>query len=936
MVDKRSSATLSLVAVLLAIAAMSCTQLLGALATLTVNPKSVTLVFGGTPSQATVHVDAKSASGGVDSYEVYSDNTQVATVTNKLSASFVIQAAGPGTTTITVTSASNKSEYVDVTVTGGGGGGGGAISVTGVSLNAAQTTLAVGGAQQMLTATVSPADATNQNITWTSSSPSVASVSSQGIVTPLAVGTTTVTVTTVDGGKTASCLVTVAATTTAVTGVSFVESDFSLQLGSTKFLHYTILPSNATNQNVSWSSSNSSVASITSGGLVTGITAGTATIKVTTSDGGYQASVVATVTGIPVASVSVNPATTTLLVGGTQTISATVLPNDAADKSVTWSTGNAQIATVSANGLVTGVGPGTTTITATTNSQGKTAFSTVNVTNTATAVTGVSLSTSALSLAVGATQNLVATITPANATNQNVTWSSTSPAVATVNTQGAVTAVSVGTAYIIVMTQDGMKTATSTITVTANVPVTGVSLSTTTTSMLPNATLTLYANVIPASATNKNVAWSSTNSAVASVTSAGLVTAHAVGSAMIIVMTNDGSFSATCNVTVTSSTVAVTGLNLSQTTLTLGVGTSHTLGATVIPATATNQALNWSSNNTNVAVVSTSGIVTAVGSGTAAIAATTVDGGFSASCAVTVTVPVTGVSLSPLSLLLNVGGAPYTLTAFVSPSNATNQAVSWSSNAPGIATVSAAGVVTAVTAGSAVISVTTQDGNKIATATVTVSVPNNAPAIPGAPSPASNATGLDPAVMTGLAWTGGDPDTGDSAKYDVYLGTTSLGLVASNLPTTSYGFSVALNYNTSYKWQIVARDTHGATTTGPIWYFTTMPAPTGNAPPVLDSAYPSVSQIILGSAITLYCTAHDPDAGNILSYSWTVSSRPTGSTAAIVNPGNTTATFTPDKAGAYYIMITVSDNGSPSKSAATVFGIIVNPQTSGGYTYGIK
>lgn len=170
-------------------------------------------------------------------------------------------------------------------------------------------------------------------------------------------------------------------------------------------------------------------------------------------------------------------------------------------------------------------------------------------------VTGVSLSTDSLTLEEGGTANLTATITPANATNQNVTWSSNAPSVATVNSSGNVTAMAPGTATITVTTEDGNKTATCAVTVAAaTVPVTGVTLSQSQARLYYNGTpntLALTATVAPDNATNKVVAWTSSNSAVATVDGSGNVTAVAPGTANITVTTADGSKTAACLVTVT-------------------------------------------------------------------------------------------------------------------------------------------------------------------------------------------------------------------------------------------------------------------------------------------------------------------------------------------------------------------------------------------------
>lgn len=167
-------------------------------------------------------------------------------------------------------------------------------------------------------------------------------------------------------------------------------------------------------------------------------------------------------------------------------------------------------------------------------------------------VTEVKLDKTSLTLDVGESDTLTATITPSNATDQNVTWSSDNESVATVDQNGRVTAVAPGTATITVTTEDGNKTATCAVTVTAaTVPVTGVTLNKTSTSLYVGDTETLTPTITPDNATNKNVTWSSDDTSVATVDASGLVTAVARGTAVITATAADGSgANASCTVTV--------------------------------------------------------------------------------------------------------------------------------------------------------------------------------------------------------------------------------------------------------------------------------------------------------------------------------------------------------------------------------------------------
>ena len=170
------------------------------------------------------------------------------------------------------------------------------VPVTGVSLDKTSAELEVGGTLT-LTATVEPANATNQNVSWSSSDKNVATVAN-GTVKAVAAGSAVITVKTADGGKEAKCTVTVKEKTAegnvSVTGVSLDKTSAELEVGGTLALTKTIEPANATNQNVSWSSSNVEVATVENG-TVTAKAAGTAVITVKTADGGKEAACTVTV-----------------------------------------------------------------------------------------------------------------------------------------------------------------------------------------------------------------------------------------------------------------------------------------------------------------------------------------------------------------------------------------------------------------------------------------------------------------------------------------------------------------------------------------------------------------------------------------------------------------------------------------------------------------
>ena len=326
--------------------------------------------------------------------------------------------------------------------------------VQSVGLNKTELALEV-GKTGTLEAKVEPSDATNKNVTWSSSNSEVATVDN-GVVTAVSAGEAIITVTTEDGAKTATCKVTVnAPQTVPVTGVTLDKAELTLEKGSTGTLEAKVEPSDATNKNVTWSSSNSEVATVDNG-VVTAVSAGEAIITVTTEDGAKTATCKVTVNApqtVPVTGVTLDKAELTLEKGSTGTLKATVAPQNATNNTVTWSSSNPEFATV-ANGTVTAVSAGTATITVTTADGNHKATCTVTVIPKTVQVSGIQVQGSA-SVYVGGSTKLTATVTPTNATNQKVTWSSNNESVATVGTGGTVTAVSAGTATITATAQDG-------------------------------------------------------------------------------------------------------------------------------------------------------------------------------------------------------------------------------------------------------------------------------------------------------------------------------------------------------------------------------------------------------------------------------------------------------------------------------------------------
>ena len=271
------------------------------------------------------------------------------------------------------------------------------------------------------------------------------------------------------------------------------------------------------------------------------------TLAVPSTEGGWTDA-----TTIPVMSVTLNKTVLTLETGASETLTATVAPAEATNKKVTWKSDKPEIASVDANGKVTGVAAGEATITVTTEDGAKTA--TCKVTVTTIPVTGVTLNKTSITIAVGVIEELTATITPANATNQKVTWKSSDPAVARVKSNGTVLGVSVGEATITVTTEDGGKTATCKVRVLPFVNKVTVTPANLTLGKNKRYTLTATVDTQSGPSSNTAVTWTSSNPLIAMVSSTGeVITKDKVGTVTITATSiADPTKKGTCTITVSA------------------------------------------------------------------------------------------------------------------------------------------------------------------------------------------------------------------------------------------------------------------------------------------------------------------------------------------------------------------------------------------------
>ncbi len=429
------------------------------------------------------------------------------------------------------------------------------------------------------------------------------------------------------------------------TNVTIIEEDvsvksltldkhvFSLKVGESEILKVDILPDNASNKTINWSSDNTDVAVVNYNGRITAKKAGKAIITAASVSNPEvkdvcEVTVIQPVLGINI----VEPSIKLVQMKETKQLTAIINPDDATDKTVIWSSMDENIATVNENGIVSAKLKGNTTIVATSASNPEiTDICEVIVIK---PVESITLDkTSILFTSPGESTHIQATVLPEDASDKNVRWYSSNSSVCTISEKGMVVAVGAGSSVITATTIDGGFVATCMVTVLQ--PVTSVKLNKHTLSIRVGTYEELGVTISPDDASDKSVIWSSSDSSVAEVSESGVVTARKAGNSTIsVVSVSNSEVKDICSVNVLQ---PVNSVSISDAMFSFdGIGGVKQLTATVLPQDASDKSVRWDSSNESVCTVSKSGIVVAVGVGTSVVTVTTVDGGFVAVCIVTV------------------------------------------------------------------------------------------------------------------------------------------------------------------------------------------------------------------------------------------------------------------------------------------------------------
>ncbi len=563
--------------------------------------------------------------------------------------------------------------------------------VTSIELDNTSVTAQMALQKFQLTATVLPSmDGVDTSVTWATLDPSVVTVDQNGLVTFVGPGETYVSATSnADTTKVASCnfLIT--------QQVENIEMDFdkvTLSVGDEYRLTSVISPSNATNKNVTWSSSNPDVVTVDDNGMLTAVSSGSATIIVQTEDGGHIDMTNVTVLQ-PVSQITLSQTEMSVKKGTVFWLNATVTPDTADNKNVVWSSSDTSLATVDPDGKVTTLAVGTVTISCTSEDNGTVAYCIVEITE---QVTGLTLNAYHQEMVAGTKFVVLPTVLPLDAPNKDVTFVSSDPTVATVDENGVVTSLVGGTCEIIVTTVESSLKATCTINVKEYVE--SIEITGNPERLNTGESVTLGVTVGTDTASNKAVYWTSSNPNIATVDQNGKVTGHTPGNVVITATAADGG--GVADSVIIKVINPVTSIKLDKSKITMYVGDTVNISATVNPANATIKELEWVSDDESIAKVYPDGDVVGIAPGRTMVYAKSTDGNeVVARCTVIVKdiVRASSVSINSSEVTM-LKGKTRKLIARLYPTN-TNEHVKWLSTDTSIVQVDEHGNIVTVGAG---------------------------------------------------------------------------------------------------------------------------------------------------------------------------------------------------------------------------------------------
>lgn len=619
--------------------------------------------------------------------------------------SVIIQGLKPGKALLTAINKDNiVCGYCQVTVLQ---------EATGLKLSESSLTLYESSGNHQLYAYITPSDAYDSTVTWTSTNTKVVTVDQNGLLTVHQAGEATIVVQSkLNPELIAYCNVTVLKS---VKSIAFDEDNIEMYKGETYRLAYVIKPEGASNTAISVTSFNPSVATATASTdgsiIIKAVNTGNTQIMIMTTDGNYYDIVNITVrqkaTGVKMVYTDVY-----LGIGEFFDLEVQITPADATDRSLIWESLTPAVATVSTSGRVQGISAGDA-IVAVRTLGGAVAYANVHVHQNA---IGIRLDPEKVKIDSGETIRIDVIFNPPTTTNKDVVWSTSSPDVAVVNEAGMVTGLKGGVAVITCKTVDGGLQAFCLIEVEE--PILSIELNPTEYVLGIGKTLQIEAVISNrGTASNLELEWYSDDEYVASVDQTGKVTAMEYGDCIIYCEAVEGDAIATCKIHVVKE---VEKIKLNYSVKTIIVGHSFTLKSTVIPEDADFTNVSYKADDNTIVIVDDDGVVTGIKPGSTFVRAEALDNsGKYALCYVTVIneIAATGITVSDAEIYL-IPGEHKTVNYTIKPSNTTDN-VTWSSSNEEIATVSTSGKITAKSIGTAKITIMAASGKS---ATVTVHV----------------------------------------------------------------------------------------------------------------------------------------------------------------------------------------------------------------------
>lgn len=577
---------------------------------------------------------------------------------------------------------------------------------------------------------ITPSDATDQTLNWATSDDSIVTVDQKGEIKGIAPGQAIITVVSQDGGFKDNCTVTVKENKSIIpveglcwsaTGTS--RMDIHVAKGANGTLSACVVPDNATNQGISWQSSDSNILTVSQDGSYKALENGDAVIIATSVDGGFTA-ICDVVISQDAAGITMDKTTLVMEEFEQQRLEATITPADTRDKTIEWSSTDDNVATV-VYGIVTAKQAGSCKIIA---KHGDfTAECSVEVTC---PVTSIDFGEHSATMKLGDRMRISATIIPARATDRALLWSSTNENIASVDDEGWVTANATGIATVVALSNSN-PTANAVCRITVISPVSSFTLDQEEMNIYLNESQKLTPVFTPATATQTEVTWTSRDPDIASVDAKGNVVAHKFGNTEIYAVCKSTGEMAFCRVHTFNHVSSIEMYDPSGKLIPndgdVLVYEREEVTLSAIPKPEDriyNKKVIWSSDNSDL-IVNQEGKVRVWTTG-GRITATSEDGNIATSCIIRVSPHVERISLNPASIASGffVGDAPRRIEATVYPSTAKDKTVEWASSNPSIVTVKSLGEgnaeITPVSSGDADIICISVDGKKEARCSVKV------------------------------------------------------------------------------------------------------------------------------------------------------------------------------------------------------------------------